>query len=494
VHGRQDFAVDADDIFPLLSSRPHVVAHSYGVLGTLIAAAQRPEDVRSLALIEPPLYDLVPGDRAYKRRMGWSIPWAPTAGNDFKSDFGVSYTPDQVRELMGPALDDPPPGLREIATATGTDVLGYVAEAPSPTSTAFVLDDVVVYHAYTTQGRGVEFLMGYYPILDRAPKGRDEGGRTSAGVGALDPPTRRVLMEAATFSRTPPRSRPAEVALLASLLVVAAAAWAVTGDRMAGMDAGPGTELGGLGWFAVVWVTMMAAMMLPSISPIVLAQARLQIGATPAFVAGYLLTWGAVGALGWALFEGVRPLDLGVLALDEAGPYIAGGAILAAAIYQASPLKSRSLRRCRNPRAFVSEHWRPGRGGALRMGIRHGRVCLASSWALMAALFALGVMSIGWMVLVAALIATEKLLAWRTVATRGMAVLLAVLGIAPAFAPEDVPGLTILGLLAAMEATERMGMESMEPARPMRMEPSGVCCSPRSTGRAGARRAPSRRS
>jgi predicted metal-binding membrane protein len=280
-------------------------------------------------------------------------------------------------------------------------------------------------------------------------------------------------MGAATLSRTPPRSRPAEVALLASLLVVAAAAWAVTGDRMAGMDAGPGTELGGLGWFAAGWVTMMAAMMLPSIAPMVLANARVQIGATPAFVAGYLLTWAAVGVLGWALVEGVRSLDLGVLAWDEAGPYVAGGAILAAAIYQLSPLKNRSLRRCRNTRAFVSEHWRAGPVGALRMGIEHGQVCVASSWALMAALFALGVMSVGWMVLVAALIATEKLLPWRTVATRGMAVLLAVLGIALAFAPEDVPGLTIPGSPAAMEAMERMGMEStesMEPARPMRME------------------------
>jgi predicted dithiol-disulfide oxidoreductase (DUF899 family) len=113
--------------------------------------------------------------QAYKRRMGWSIPWASTAGNDFNFDFGVSYTPEQVRELMGPALDDPPPGLREIAAATGTDVAGYVAEAPEPTATAFVLDDGAVYHTYSTQSRGVDFLMGYYPILDRAPKGRDEG-------------------------------------------------------------------------------------------------------------------------------------------------------------------------------------------------------------------------------------------------------------------------------------------------------------------------------
>src|SRR5215216_7302912 len=97
--------------------------------------------------------------------------------------------------------------------------------------------------------------------------------------------------------------------------------------------------------------TMMAAMMLPSIDPMVLAYARVQIGASPAFVAGYLLTWAAVGVLGYALVEGVRSLDLGVLAWDEAGPYVAGGAILAAAVYQLSPPKNRSLRRCRNARA-----------------------------------------------------------------------------------------------------------------------------------------------
>jgi predicted metal-binding membrane protein len=263
----------------------------------------------------------------------------------------------------------------------------------------------------------------------------------------------------ATLDRTPPRSGPVQVGLVASLLVAAAGAWAVTGDRMRGMDAGPGTELGGLGWFAIVWVTMMAAMMLPSIAPMVLAHARAQIGATPAFVAGYLLTWAAVGILGYALVEGVRSLDLGVLAWDEAGPYVAGGAILAAAIYQLSPPKNRSLRRCRNPNVFVSGYWRPGPFGALRMGTEHGGLCVASSWALMAALFALGVMSVAWMVLVAALIATEKLLPWRTVATRGIAVLLAVLGIAMALAPEDVPGLTVPGSSDAGPATEEMGME-----------------------------------
>jgi predicted dithiol-disulfide oxidoreductase (DUF899 family) len=136
-------------------------------------------DVTMLLVSRAPLERL----QAYKRRMDWSIPWASTAGNDFNSDLGVSLTPEQVREFMGPALDDPPPGLREIATASGTDVAGYVAESPSPTVNAFALDDGAVYQTYSTQGRGVEFLMGYYPILDRAPKGRDEGdSRAPASV------------------------------------------------------------------------------------------------------------------------------------------------------------------------------------------------------------------------------------------------------------------------------------------------------------------------
>ena len=128
-------------------------------------------DVTMLLVSRGPLERL----QAYKRRMGWSIPWASTAGNDFNFDFGASDTPERVREQFGSALDDPSSGLPEMAASTGTDVARYVAEAPAPTSTTFVLDDGVVYHAYTTQGRGVEFLMGYYPILDRAPNGRDEG-------------------------------------------------------------------------------------------------------------------------------------------------------------------------------------------------------------------------------------------------------------------------------------------------------------------------------
>jgi predicted dithiol-disulfide oxidoreductase (DUF899 family) len=128
-------------------------------------------DVTMLLVSNAPLERLL----AYKQRMGWSIPWASTAGNDFNFDLGVSSTPDRVREQLGPALDDPQTGLPGMGASTGTDAATYVAEALEPTVTAFVLDDGAVYRTYSTQGRGVEFLMGYYPILDRAPKGRDEG-------------------------------------------------------------------------------------------------------------------------------------------------------------------------------------------------------------------------------------------------------------------------------------------------------------------------------
>jgi predicted dithiol-disulfide oxidoreductase (DUF899 family) len=123
--------------------------------------------------------------QAYRRRMGWAFRWASSAGSDFNFDFAVSYTDEQVREHMGPMLDgDPPPVLRQLADATGTDVAGYVSEAPG--FSAFAMADGVVHHTYSTHARGLEFLMGYYPILDRAPKGRDEEGSSEFWIRRHD--------------------------------------------------------------------------------------------------------------------------------------------------------------------------------------------------------------------------------------------------------------------------------------------------------------------
>jgi predicted dithiol-disulfide oxidoreductase (DUF899 family) len=110
--------------------------------------------------------------QAYKQRMGWSIPWASSANNDFSFDMGASVPVEQMREQMPPE-DQLPPIARQNANATGTDIPEYVAELPA--ASVFTLQDGGVYRTYATTFRGVEFLMPYYPILDRAPKGRDEG-------------------------------------------------------------------------------------------------------------------------------------------------------------------------------------------------------------------------------------------------------------------------------------------------------------------------------
>jgi predicted metal-binding membrane protein len=246
-----------------------------------------------------------------------------------------------------------------------------------------------------------------------------------------------------------------QAVLIALLLLLAAVGWVVTDRLMAGMDNGPGTDLGSLGFYLIAWVVMMAAMMFPSIAPMLAIyrlvqrkraeRGRALPGATALFVAGYIGCWTAFGLVAYALFALVHSLKIGALRWDEAGPYIAGAVLVGAAIYQLTPLKDVCLARCRSPLVFVMTRWRDGRVGATVMGIEHGAWCVGCCWALMASLFALGVMSVGWMVFVAALLAVEKLLPWKAVANRGIAVLLVALGLAVAFVPEHVPGLTIPG-------------------------------------------------
>jgi predicted metal-binding membrane protein len=274
-------------------------------------------------------------------------------------------------------------------------------------------------------------------------------------------------MEAARLPRA--YTDPRRFVLVAVLLVLAVVGWLVTDERMAGMDAGPGTDPGALGFYVGVWVVMMAAMMFPSIAPMVIAYSRIQHRrreqgkaysgpvAVGLFVGGYLVSWTAFGLAAYGVLELGRSLSIDALAWDEAGPYVAGGVILAAAVYQVTSAKDVCLRKCRGPLDFVMGYWKPGYGGALRMGIEHGAWCVGCCWALMAALFALGVMSLGWMAFVAALIAVEKLLPWQAVANRGVAVLLAVLGIAVAFTPENVPGLTIPDSAQARDSMKMMG-------------------------------------
>jgi predicted dithiol-disulfide oxidoreductase (DUF899 family) len=112
--------------------------------------------------------------QAYRHRMGWSFPWVSSAPTDFNFDLGFSHTPEEGREVVAlMTKSGVPPIAEQNARSAGTDVGGYVTESPG--FSAFVHDDGTVYHTYSTTWRGLEFVMGYYPILDHAPKGRDEG-------------------------------------------------------------------------------------------------------------------------------------------------------------------------------------------------------------------------------------------------------------------------------------------------------------------------------
>jgi predicted dithiol-disulfide oxidoreductase (DUF899 family) len=126
-------------------------------------------DVTMLFVSQAPLEKL----QTYKRRMGWSFPWVSSANSEFNLDLGFSSSEEQTREWVAPILEALPPIADRNASESGTDVVGYLTQSQG--FSAFVLDNGAVYHTYSTGARGVEFLMGYYGILDRAPKGRDEG-------------------------------------------------------------------------------------------------------------------------------------------------------------------------------------------------------------------------------------------------------------------------------------------------------------------------------
>ena len=243
--------------------------------------------------------------------------------------------------------------------------------------------------------------------------------------------------------------------LVALLVVLAGLAWWWTAREMRGMDDGPWTSLGGLGWFVSVWVVMMAAMMFPSVAPTVALYARMTSKRSPAyglvFAGGYLVTWTAAGLAAFGLAAAGGRLAPGVLSWDRGGRVIAGATLAVAALYELTPLKDVCLGKCRSPLGFLLGAWREGWAGAVEMGARNGAWCVGCCWALMASLFALGVMSISWMAFVAALIAAEKTLPWRRVATYATAAILVALGALLLAAPGAIPALTTPGQDAMMQ-------------------------------------------
>lgn len=246
--------------------------------------------------------------------------------------------------------------------------------------------------------------------------------------------------------------------VVAGLVAIAGLAWWWTVQRMAGMDAGPGTDLGTLGWFTGSWVVMMAAMMLPSFTPTLSAYVSVTRRRGPSrwllFAGGYLLVWAAVGLVAYGLFELGKTLFASDLSWHRGGRWLSAGVIAAAAAYELFPLKQVCLTRCRGQLRAVDGG---SRSAALAMGARSGVWCLGCSWALMAALFALGVMSLTWMALIAGLVALEKVGPWPAVARLATAAFLVLLAVGIIAAPHDVPGLVVPGSGGAMHAMKAMG-------------------------------------
>ncbi len=216
---------------------------------------------------------------------------------------------------------------------------------------------------------------------------------------------------------------------------------------MRGMDAGPWTSLGSLGWFLGIWVLMMAAMMLPSVAPTIALYTRVTKDNSPLapwlFAGGYLVTWAVAGLLAYLIGAVAAAVFGDVLAWDHAGRGLAAATLVVAAAYEVTPLKNVCLAKCRSPLGSLLGSWRGGRTGAVRMGTRNGFWCVGCCWALMASLFALGVMSISWMAFVAGIIAVEKTLPQQRRVTYAVAALLFGLGVFLLVAPDALPGVTV---------------------------------------------------
>jgi predicted metal-binding membrane protein len=207
----------------------------------------------------------------------------------------------------------------------------------------------------------------------------------------------------------------AMAAALTATLGLAAASWVVAVRQMNGMDMGVATQLGSFAFFVAVWVSMMAAMMLPGAAPAVLRRAHAGgVRAVPLFVGSYLAAWTLVGFAVYALY---RPH----------GSFAAGAVAIAAGVYELTPLKHHFRRRCHE---------------SVRSGFGYGLYCVGSSIGLMLMLVALGVMSVTWMSGIAALVLAQKLLPAKAVIDMPLALAMVGLGILIVIAPSSVPGLT----------------------------------------------------
>jgi predicted metal-binding membrane protein len=208
---------------------------------------------------------------------------------------------------------------------------------------------------------------------------------------------------------------PATAAVLAGTLGLAGACWVIAAWQMNGMDMGTATQLGSFGTFIAVWAAMMAAMMLPGAAPAVLRRAHARgVRAVPLFAGSYLALWALAGV---AVYAAYRPH----------GTRVAGAVVIAAAVYEVTPLKRRFRRRCRE---------------ATGSGFTFGLYCAGSSGGLMLIMVVLGVMSIPWMAVIAVLALAQKLLPAKLAIDVPLALAIAGLGVLIVIMPSLVPGLS----------------------------------------------------
>jgi predicted metal-binding membrane protein len=200
--------------------------------------------------------------------------------------------------------------------------------------------------------------------------------------------------------------------------------------------------------FLAIWVVMMAAMMFPAAAPMILTFHRLQAGKrlrggafvpTWVFVAGYMLVWTLAGVAAYAVALAAEAAAASAALSPAAAALIGGAVLVAAGLYQLTPLKDLCLSKCRTPVGFIMTSWREGTAGALRMGLVHGGYCLGCCWLLFAVLFTLGMMNIAAMAAVTALIFAEKTLPWGRRAARASAAILIAYGAAAIAMPQILP-------------------------------------------------------
>ncbi len=246
--------------------------------------------------------------------------------------------------------------------------------------------------------------------------------------------------------RLVPRDR---LVILAVLLGLAAAGWAVLIWQARGMGSAMGLTMGmGAPLFLAMWTSMMAAMMFPAAAPMILLFAAIQAGKqrqgrpfvpTWLFAAAYLLLWALFGALAYAAALGAEHLAAQSMWLMDHAARIGGLVLILAGLYQLSPLKHACLTRCRTPLQFILTSWHDGMGGAVRMGITHGIYCLGCCWLLFVILFPLGVMNLAAMVLLTAFIFAEKALPGGYWVARAVAAALIGYGVLVLVQPSILP-------------------------------------------------------